>query len=194
MMILRRAAALLSAGVLAAGLSMGAAGSAQAASMVITPPAGYHEFFAPYLTTSTYKCLDVPSASLSAGTFLQLFRCHGWDPDGHNQLWKFTARGQLPTGEYVTAVRNLNSLLCLTAGSGQWLYQQICAGPDGGDPDGLWVPEPSPLDPGGFELQSYALPAYCVTVNDFTGDHTRLTLRLCDGNPADTYLQDWELG
>ena len=125
---------------------------------------------------------------------MQIFRCHGWDPDGHNQLWKFTPRGQLPTGEYVDAIRNLNSLLCLSAEPGQWLDQQFCPDPVGGDPSRLWIPEPSPLDPGGFELQSYARPGYCVTVNGFTGDHTLLTLRPCNGSLTDEYLQDWELG
>jgi hypothetical protein len=56
------------------------------------------------------------------------------------------------------------------------------------------VTVPSPYDPDGFELQNYLFRAYCATVNDFTGDHTRLTLRPCNGNTADTYLQDWELG
>jgi hypothetical protein len=56
------------------------------------------------------------------------------------------------------------------------------------------VPVPNPYDPGGFELQNYLFRAYCATVNDFTGDHSRLTLRLCNGNTTDTYLQDWELG
>jgi hypothetical protein len=49
-------------------------------------------------------------------------------------------------------------------------------------------------DPGGFGLQNYLFRAYCATVNDFTGDHSRLTLRLCNGNTTATYLQDWELG
>jgi hypothetical protein len=190
--IARRAAALLLAGALAAGLSMGKAGAAQAAGGIITPPSygEYHELFDPYLTNQTYKCLDVPSASNSAGATLQMFRCHGWDPDGRNQRWTFFRLGGLPTGESIVDILNGNSGLCLAAAApGQWLTQDHCSGPAA-----TWVPVPNPYDPGGFELQNYLFRAYCATVNDFTGDHSRLTLRLCNGNTTDTYLQDWELG
>lgn len=189
--IARRAAALLLAGALAAGLSMGMAGAAQAAVGITPPPYGeYHELFDPYLTNQTYKCLDVPSASLSAGAFLQMFRCHGWDPDGRNQRWTFYSEQQLSSGNYIVDILNGNSNLCLAAaGPGQWLSQDHCNGPSA-----QWVPVPNPYDPGGFELQNELFRAYCATVNDFSGDHSRLTLRLCNGNSTDTYLQDWELG
>ena len=195
MKIARRAAVLLSAGVLAAGLSMGTAGAAQAAGGIIDPPpyGEYHELFDPYLTNSTYKCLDLPGAANSIGTILQIFRCHGWDPDGRNQRWTFLKQGVLPTGEWVVDILNDSSGLCVaTPGPGKWLDQEHCNSTS--SPASLWLLVPNPSDPGGFELQNYLFRAYCATVNDFTGDHTRLMLRLCNGTTPDVYLQDWELG
>jgi hypothetical protein len=193
MKIVWRIAMLLSAAALAASVSTGTAGAAQAAAGFITPPpfGQYQELFSPYLTTSTYKCLDVPSASNSPGTILQMFRCHGWDPDGRNQRWTFHEQGRFPTGEYLVDISNDSNGLCVVAsGPGQWLSQDHCTGAAAS----RWVPVPNPSGPGGFELQNYLFRAYCATVNDFTGDHTRLTLRLCNGSIADEYLQDWQLG
>lgn len=185
-------ASLISGIALAAGLSLSTSGTALAS---VTPAPGvYYEIFPPYVNPTAPKCLDVPSASRSEGTGLQIFHCHGYASDGANQRWEFINLGG---GNYW--IVNKNSGLCLggfyssTPGVGQ-TAQYKC----GAVSYLYWQIVPSAFDPQGFELASPWVTGYCLSpLNSRGDDQTPVVLYPCDNSPTfDGRVQgeDWRLG
>jgi hypothetical protein len=130
-MRIREFTGLLSAGILAAGLSVSMAGSAHAAVADPTVPDPiWNEINFPFLNGNGIPlCLDVPGGSMSVGTRLQLWRCHGYASNGGPQRWHFDNTG-LPPREY--KIWNTNSGLCIgfennAVFSGARLVQEPCA-------------------------------------------------------------------
>jgi hypothetical protein len=139
----RRIAILLAAGTLATGLGIGMAGAAHAASDPTIPDPAWNEIFAPFLNgQGNTLCVDVPNGSMSVGTRLQFFHCHGSDSHGGPQRWHFDNTG-LPPREY--RIFNLNSGLYIGFDSdgvhlaqepfGQAIvWQEVLQSTDGTDP------------------------------------------------------------
>lgn len=183
---------LISGIALAMGLSMSMTVAAQAS---VTPdPNVFYELWPPYANPTAHKCIDVPSASRSEGTDLQIFHCHGYASNGANQLWEFVNLGG---GNYW--IVNKNSGLCLggfyssTPGVGH-TAQYDC----GAVPWFYWQIVPSAFDPGGFELASPWVTGSCLSpLNSLGNDQTPLVLYPCDNSPTfDGRVQgeDWRLG
>ncbi len=116
-MRIRKIAITLFTAALAAGLSIGVAGAAHAASDPTVPDPVWNEIFVPFLNgQGNTLCVDVPSGSMSSGTRLQVYHCHGSDSQGGPQRWHFDNRNlpsstPLPDRQY--KIWNLNSGLCI---------------------------------------------------------------------------------
>jgi hypothetical protein len=129
-MRIRKFAGLLSAGILAAGLSIGLAGTAHAATDPTIPDPIWNEINFPFMTgQGNPLCLDVPNGSMSVGTILQTWHCHGYASNGGPQRWHFDNTG-LPDREY--KIWNTNSGLCIgfqndVVADGARLVQEPCA-------------------------------------------------------------------
>ena len=110
-MRIRKIVIMLFAGTLAAGLSTGMAGAAHAASDPTIPDPVWNEISVPFLNgQGNPLCVDVTNGSMSSGTRLQLFHCHGYDSQGGPQRWHFDNTG-LPARVY--KIWNVNSGLCI---------------------------------------------------------------------------------
>lgn len=181
-----RAGGLVSAAVLVFGYLVGLAGPAEAS---VIPGSGvYYELFTPRVSAT--ECLDVPSASTSSGTILQMFHCHGYASNGANQLWTFV---HVSDGSY--QIENKNSRLCVTPQpglngvSGTLLEQATCdffAGQE-------WRLLSDPASPDTrFLLQNDTYTSMCLALQNGSGaDHTQVWLQSCAFGIA---VQTWQLG
>jgi hypothetical protein len=129
----RIARTFLAAGVAIAGLSLNMTGTAMAAVDPNPDPSVYYELFLPSMYNNNYNlCMDVPNASTSAGTRLQMYHCHASDGHGGNQLWRFWlvpgSRGwdNGVYGSYV--IINQHSGMCLSVGetNDEYVRQEPC--------------------------------------------------------------------
>jgi hypothetical protein len=131
-MKIRKMAGMLFGGMLAAGLSFGLTGVAQAASDPTIPSTTWNEIVAPLDNLhSNTMCVDVPSGSRSVGAALQVFHCHGYGSDGAPQRWHFNFVGSVLNGDRVYQIWNTNSGLCIgfannSAVVGTRLVQEGC--------------------------------------------------------------------
>src|SRR5437763_10278057 len=101
-MRIRKMASLLLGGVFAAGLSIGMTGAAQASTDPTVPSTTWNEIVAPFDNArANTMCVDVPGGSMSAGTGIQLFHCHGYGSDGGPQRWHFNFQGLVGNGDRV---------------------------------------------------------------------------------------------
>jgi hypothetical protein len=192
--IVPKVASLLSAGALAAGLTVGIPGTAEA----FTLPGGgsWAELFNPELplvNNSFHTCLDVPYASTSE-SILQMYHCHGYASNGSAQRWDFTS---LSDGSYW--IWNQNSLMCVTAlpsgalgpGRGR-IAQEPCGSADGQ----AWDLVPARIDPANqFQIMSVSgqFSDACLAGSNYdeAQDPESLTWEYCDG---DFVEQLWGLG
>jgi hypothetical protein len=124
----RRTVGLVFAVALAAGVTAGLDGTANAASPDITTPSPvWNEIAAGLLGSNPPLCVDVIDGQMSANTSLQLYHCHGTDSGGGPQRWHFGAVGP---NEY--QIWNTNSGLCIgfsnnVAAAGNRIAQQPCS-------------------------------------------------------------------
>ncbi len=187
-MRLRRLALVLAAGVLAAGMSAGTGGTAQAATADLVSPSpgstgAWYEIYAPLINHSSfYQCLDVPYASVQPYQAVQAYHCHGYDSSGANQRWKFW-----PNGDGTYQIQNVNSQLCLEAFvfGVPPVWQYYC--------DGLQDERWRIISGigGQFELTILTSPGYCLAVHNVSGDSSAVWLQPC--NPGGALLT-WQLG
>jgi hypothetical protein len=192
-MFIRRMAVLLSAGVLAAGLSTAMTGTAQAA--VVNPGTGWNEIWAPSLTAqSNTMCVDVPSGSNSVGLRLQLFHCHGYGSDGGPQRWQFVNDGTGSNGLPVYQIQNTANGLCVSfdAATG-YVIQTSCYASGGWEvwSENLWSTDQN------FALVSFPSAEVsnplCIGAGNTTdSNHTPLVVTSCGLWFND--LQLWNLG
>jgi ricin-type beta-trefoil lectin protein len=190
----RRAVSLLFVAALAvvASAGVGAAAQATTASAVtsntVTPaPATFYEITPPFISPTSPKCVDVPSASTSIGTALQLFHCKS----SSNQLFQFVS-----LGNDLYLIQNRNSALCLRVSSsadGTAVRQDTCSSGVNND---IWHIT-SPIDPTHFNLANQAFPSECMAAANNSGaDHTALVIMTCNpGNSivGENQLQTWQL-
>jgi hypothetical protein len=192
--------AFLVSGTAAAGLSLTMAGTAQAD--VIPLPGVYYELFLPY-NAAYSECLDVPSASTTPGTQVQIYHCHGYASNGANQLWQFF---KVPGTEgwyganWLYWIVNKNSGMCLGLDQGESaVRQRICAP---GNIAQLWGISQSNIDLNGeglIQLFNGEWPANCMGVmNGVRSNSTPVwTTDRCDysSTPEQTNEdQSWGLG
>lgn len=138
-------ASLLFAGMLAAGLSIGLTGAAQASTgaaqaparaaqasaRAVTPSQFWNEIIPPLDRAGFDLCVDVPDGSVSAGTALQFFHCHAYASNGAPQRWIFSPFSGAG-GEESYQIRNdANTKLCIGSpndflASGTRLVQKDC--------------------------------------------------------------------
>ncbi len=130
-MRLRKLAALLVGGALAAGLSVGLGGTALASDPTIPAPT-WNEITVPFDNQhGNPLCVDVPGGSTSAGVPLQLYHCHGYDSQGGAQRWHFIPSFTTDSGDVAYLIQNTRSSLCVTnpvnnVNSGLRLQQGPC--------------------------------------------------------------------
>jgi hypothetical protein len=128
----RKMASLLLGGMFAAGLSIGLTGAAQASSDPTIPSTVWTEIVIPLDNArANTMCMDVPGGSMSAGTALQFFHCHGSGSDGGPQRWHFNFQGLVANGDRAYQIWNTNSGLCIgfannSAVAGTRLVQERC--------------------------------------------------------------------
>ncbi|HET7012698.1 MAG TPA: RICIN domain-containing protein [Streptosporangiaceae bacterium] len=194
-------AGLLSALALAVGLGLnGAAGVAQADAP--TPvPGVYYEVFAPYNAQSSYQeCAEVPSASMTPDSRLQIYHCHS----GVGQLWQFfkmpgTDGWDGSSGGLYWLV-NKNSGMCMGLSNSEFYVKQELCNP--GDDSQLWGITPSSIDfnnDGLFQLFNGDFPANCLeTANVLGGNSTPVEISdRCDVSSTPDRInesQTWKLG
>jgi hypothetical protein len=206
-------AAALAALGLAAGLTLAGAGTAGAD--VMPPPSGqWAEIFNPYLHAQGITlCADDPNGSMTNGTQLDLWRCHGYASNGAVQRWVITPAeawhddgnggevfGPLRddfTGGAIYVVANEASGLCLTAQAFQPaapVTQTPCS-------TALFAKDMWELHtvngPSGPDFQLWALTydinvPMCASASNFTDSNgTRLVMENCDRYDTS---QLWNLG
>jgi Ricin-type beta-trefoil lectin domain len=198
-MIKRRMAGVLLGVALAAGLSTGMGAAAQAATVtaaapavVIPVPGVFYELTPPFITPIGL-CADVPSASSTVGVLLQVFHCHGYGPDGANQLWAFVGP---PNGPY--QIQNKNSHLCMKLAnqsgvSGTRIKQDACLGLD----DEEWmqnfnINDPT-FDPTHFALTNQMFKGECLAAAKSSDVNQPLVVSDCNP-PFSFQIQTWQLG
>jgi len=126
-----RLAALLSGGLLVAGLSVGLSGTAHASDPTV-PATTWNEIFVPFDNAQgNTMCVDVPGGSTSAGVPLQFFHCHGYASNGSPQRWHFIPSFTTDSGAVAYLIQNTGSGLCVTnpvnnVNSGLRLQQGRC--------------------------------------------------------------------
>ena len=183
----RRIAALLSAGALAAGLSIGLAAAAYASGPAV-PAATWNEIFVPFDNGhGNTMCVDVPGGTSAPGAQLQLYHCHGYASDGAPQRWHFscTSRGSCAVPNSAYQVSNASNNLCIGfpdgdrfGTAGERLVQESCSSTLG------WVPVPqnrNDTDPL-LELEAVGSDSLCMAAaNTFDNNQTPLVATTCDG-------------
>lgn len=195
-MFIRRMATLLSAGAAAIGISMAAAGAAQAA---VPPSSDWNEIIASFdHNFNNTLCVDDPGGSLSVGTQLELWHCHGSGSDGGPQRWRFIPEGTSADGmtDYLIALRpslDQGPSLCVgfpggfVPASGQRLILVQC----GSSAAVLWTMETAP---GTNPLMGLAdqLHNLCIAYGNFSDSNgTPLIATTCG---ATDESQVWALG
>ena len=116
---MRRTITVLLAGLLAAGLGTGLAGTARADPTV--PSDNWNEIVAPLDNArGNPLCADVPGGAKSTGLALQLFHCHGYGSDGGPQRWHLlNGNGNAwPGVGPLYLIKNLDDGMCITLTSG----------------------------------------------------------------------------
>jgi hypothetical protein len=200
-MRIRKMASLLSGGMLAAGLSIGltgaaqastgaaqastgaaqaSSGAAQASSGPTDPSPFWNEITAPFENANSFDlCVDVTDGSTSPGTPLQLFHCHGYASNGGPQRWHFTPEGSVTGGNFYK-IWNTNSGLCIGFAnnsfvSGTRLVQEDCNQAPGWEEHVLIANGTSPF----IELLNVEGNLCMAAANDSSANHTPLVATTC---------------
>jgi hypothetical protein len=181
-------AGLLSAVVLAIGLSITVLPeSAQAA---VTPtPGAWYEIYAPLFFNGSYnECVDVPGATTSFSN-LQIFHCHGYASNGANQRWVFVYDPNHAAYE----IMNVHSGLCMVwGGTGAKVHHNTCDGFE----EFEWRFVFDRNDPTRFQLEDALYTDQCLSMENSSGQNqTPLTSGFCN-SPDGIYYnkQVWALG
>jgi hypothetical protein len=184
----RTAARLFAVAVVAVGLSVGVAATAQTAPVTanVTPGIGIPYEIVTWNSGPTgVKCVDVPNASTRPGQALQLFHCNS----SGAQLFQFVPASNDGVNQFYQ-IMNSNSRLCFEIASDNTTIEQ--AGCVGFDTEQWRVQDQPDFGPGAFILVNKQFPTMCATRmgNPFVlADHDRLVLTTCG-----FATQPWRLG
>jgi hypothetical protein len=201
------AGVLAAAGLAISAAMIGSAGTARAD--VVPPPAGvWAEIFNPYLHAQNITlCADDPAGSTANGTWMQLWRCHGYASNGAPQRWEFspysvngfTQRDPI-TGNQLYHIYNQAAGKCLgyAANSATDVFLALRSCPTADDSFNTWeLMSDNAISQNGldFQLGLYepgGAVQFCAAASTFTDNNgTRLLLDFCD--PYDT-RNIWNLG
>jgi hypothetical protein len=177
-MILRKLSRLLLAGLLGAGLLAGTATAAQA-----DPPTSpdWNEIVAAFITPSHPPCMDLPGGSKSDGVIMEIWSCHGHDPNGFNQRFFFETVPNTAPIQY--RIHVVDSGLCLTlsdgATAGFKVFQSGCT-----RLNSKWDFLPYSFDPNHLTAIQNVGTGLCMTVGDTTGNNGTLIFAEPCGNPV----------
>lgn len=168
------------AGLAVIGLGVGVPGTASA-SDVPPVPDGFHEIesLTPAVPDGHAICLDVTNGSTSPGAVMQVFHCHGSDPNGAPQLWEFVKQFD---GNYL--IEQKDGLCLAPAGNALMMVamtQEPCRTTVGQE----WMERDSALGNRATELEDASVPItgpLCLAIRRGTSptDHVGVTLLACD--------------
>jgi hypothetical protein len=193
MMFIRRMAILMAAGALAVGLSIAATGTAHA---LVNPDPNWNEIVSQFdHNFNNTLCVDDPGGSLTYGTPLQLWHCHGSGSNGGPQRWEFFNSGSFFDGqiEWLLVLADHPNVCIDYKNSVAFSGQRLVVGPCGPAPYdvGMWVMDSAP---GTNPLMDLRDPVnnLCIAAADFSDNNgTPLIAKTCDPNDLS---QIWWLG